>query len=420
MKSQQPERNTRVRYVKYLFILLLVLISIKPLQFTWHLIRASHFFYTQPKQAEAQILAALSKRPAVYHTFKTYHRQQADRLLIKSLIKRGTIHPLKSAHLAPVDLNRIKKKYKNNLYIEHLFPGSWQPVRHPEHLDDFSLQLLADPSFNQLTEKAFAKHLASFSRAFLANVSSYCNWKGNTELGLLLEKEAVGKGWRKPVKRKERIPLDYGQSVRKLVRMLAKLYNITMTENQIVAGNAVKDPGISNEEKLVNYWVFNEMANIGNFGNGSYTLDYDAIGKNSLLRIMGFYTDRKTIKADSKGKRKRPASGGAWYRETMAISPGTYLFTFDYATFSANESASFFLGKFIKQPKLPHTRRKWNKVFFFLNNRDGQFKSLRPLFRMWGTGTFLVDNVALLKINSRHFRLKYRHAYLSIRMGAVQ
>jgi hypothetical protein len=418
MKTIVSDSNKKKKVLKFVLILILLVISIKPLQFTYHLMRAGYYYYFDKPKAETQIVAAINKRPSVYHSFRTFNHSQADRLLMKSIIDNESLKPLNSAHLTPGQLNRIKKTYNNNIYLAYLFPKYWPQVRHIQDLEPLSLQLLADPSYNPLTEKAFSKHLSHFSIHFMVNLSQYCNWQGNHRMGQFWEQHAVARGWTKPTQKINQQPLRYNQSVRELVRLLATMYNIKYTEKQIIKGNRIKNPGIENPLELTGNWEFKEMANSKHFGNGSFVMGPDKSANNTYFRLMGFYTNRNVLKA--KSKKRQLASGGAWYREKIDISPGLYLFTFDYATFYGVESATFHLGKFIKQPKLPHTRRSWQKVFFFLNNSKGQFKSLRPLIRMLGTGTFLVDNIALLKIESKQFRLKYPHLFLSIRMGAVR
>jgi hypothetical protein len=188
-------------------------------------------------------------------------------------------------------------------------------------------------------------------------------------------------------------------------RSLLRLGEILMEKNRLSPGdfstnlldNGDFDGGIDRFERE---WYLSKMAGYGSFPDGSFTMGLDSAveSRNRYLRIMGFYAGS----APGKGK----ARGGAWAREKIPIQAGYYLLGFDYLTKTGKERASFYLWKGIDEVHLPDTGGNWKKAVYFLNNADGRHTVLKPLFRMWGTGTVLIDNVYLARVTHPRFAFR--------------
>jgi hypothetical protein len=347
------------KYWKHLLLIVLLLASVKPAVLTWYLIRAGAYFRVQPKAAEGHMFSAILHRPAAYHAFKKYNLATADRLLLKSLVKTREFHRLEEANLSPQGLARLKQQAKNNLYLLYLFPRFINEVRQPENLDTLSLELLANPAANPLSRQVFDLHLTSLSRGFKENMADYCQWQGNP---------AMAEYWNKAVD----APIRPGTAGP------PDLERLLLTS------------GFGSDKEIRTAWRFANMANVKPFGDGSFTMGRDRIGDGHVLRLMGFFTDNRTART--------PARAGAWYAKPIPVTGRIYRFSFYYATRTGHEKPSFFLANNLPEQFLPHTKGQWIKVEFYIRNQDNRFKQLRPLVRMWGTGSMWVDDVELTEL----------------------
>ncbi|MCP5046817.1 MAG: hypothetical protein GY940_06575 [bacterium] len=361
------------KYWKYFLAAIVLLLSIKPALLTWHLAQSGRHHRVHQTEAGEHMTAVLRHRPSAYHAFKKYGPAAADRLLMKLLIDTKEFHWLTDASLTPVDLARIKAAFKNNLYLHRLFPGFIDTVRHPENPDPLSLELLADPAANGLSEEVFREYIPSLPDEFKANVAGFCRWKGNEELI---------KSWTWTIP-------DSLDSATEPPPMPLKPVE---TKN-----NLLNSPGFDSAEGFKTHWVFSNMAGSPPFADGSFTMGQQPLGQNKVLRIMGFFSGGQTPRTQSRA--------GAWYKKAVPVTKGYYVFSFDYATATGSESPSFYLWKKIREQKLPAIPGHWRNVIFVLDNTGGRHKWLKPLIRMWGTGSLWVDNVCLLKVTDPRFKM---------------
>jgi hypothetical protein len=200
-----------------------------------------------------------------------------------------------------------------------------------------------------------------------------------------------------PGKRKKKTLLKgagYQESINQLTDILMETYQLKAGDFE---KNLEKCPTFDSIKKFEKYWAFSKMAGYEPFSDGSFSMGLGRTKTNTYLRIMGFFVHNQ------QGKSK--ARGGAWSRERKIIEKGFYLFSFDYLTITDREKPSFFLWKGIHENYLPPTRGKWKKVIFILNNASNTHSLLKPLFRMWGTGTLLIDNVYLARITNPGFSI---------------
>ena len=326
------------------------------------------------------------------------------------MIYNKNINCLDDTGLEPIDISRIKLTFKDNFYLQHLLTdlgkreGNWQ------NLDAVSLEILADQTMNPLTISIVKRISPAFTPGFIENLADFCAWKKNIELRDYLVKTFKFKSIESPGKR-EKKPLPEGSGYQESISQLTA---ILMATYQLKAGdfekNLVKCPAFDSNKNLEKNWYFSKMAGFEPFSDGSFSMGLNRTDTNTCLRIMGFFVHNRP------GKSK--ARGGAWSRERKIIEKGFYLFSFDYLTKTGREKPSFFLWKGIDEKRLPHTGRKWKKVVFVLNNAPGKYSLLKPLFRMWGTGTLLIDNVYLGSITNPRFSIPFPNALLIRDIGS--
>jgi len=168
------------KYVKIILLAVVVVISIKPVLFTWNFIRAN--FYLQKNKFKAGMYMAntLSYKPSVYRVFNKYAPMAVEKYLVKSAIYKNDRKPLQVySHLIP--FAAIQEHFSNNFYFRDLL-GQLHQKRDWRHLDEISLDLLADVQMNQRTMAIFGKIAASFDRKFIKNLADFVSWRGNVSL----------------------------------------------------------------------------------------------------------------------------------------------------------------------------------------------------------------------------------------------
>jgi hypothetical protein len=333
-----------------------------------------------------------------------------DNLVLKTAIYNKNINCLNEPGLEPADISRIKLTFKDNFYLHHLLnnlgkrEGNWQ------NLEAVSLEILADHAMNSLTISILERLGPVFPPDFIENLVDFCTWKENIELRDYLVQTFALKPSESPVKRKKNaLPRGSGfqESIHQLIGFLQREYKLKASD---IEKNLVKCPAFDSIKKFDKHWYFSKMAGYEPFSDGSFTMGLDRMDTNNFLRMMGFFVHNQ------KGKSK--ARGGAWSRERISIQKGFYLFSFDYLTKTGKEAFSFFLWKGIPESYLPPSQGKWKKVIYILNNASNMYRFLRPLLRMWGTGTLLIDNVYLARITNPGFSIPTPSALKIIDSGS--
>lgn len=392
------------KYLKWALPVALLLLSIKPIIFTRNLILANYHLRGNPRIAGKYMYDNLEYKPSVYRAFKSFGRTMIDDLIVKKAIyakHRGGKNPfdlLEPKAFSPV---RFASVYKDNFYFRHFFPEPAAGPCNRQNLDIPALEVMADPAMNDLTLSLLAKAPAAWDEPFIDNLLAFCTWKNNIplrdDLMRLYNRDIMDE----PVVR--RVPLGPGYDV-SLERTATILTNNFGLAADGVGENRLKSPAFDDETSLGKNWYFSKMASREPFGAGSFVMGLHEDVTGSYLRIMGLYIEKTPGTS--------PPRGGARYRETPALQPGFYVFSFDYLTRTGQEKPSFFLWRGIVERRLPPTRGQWRKAVFVLNNVSGQHTVVKPLLRMWGTGSLLVDNVSFVRVTAGDFSIPGPYALL--------
>jgi hypothetical protein len=387
-------RSDIKKYLKLFFLILILILSIKPFLFTWNFVRAAFHAGKDPAAAGVHMYRALSYKPPVYDIFNHYHPWAVERYLVRSAVITGDKSKLDNPGPG-VDRAKLLARFSGNFYVQDLL-GALHEQKDLQNLDPVSLDFLADPRMNPVTRSIMEKIRPGLDRAFIKNLLDYVTWKENTTLASALRTAFNIKAAPFTGGRLAAAPGTWKTEI-------LKKYGLGREE---VGKNLLGCPGFSDPRCVEQHWYFSVMAGKTVFSRGSFVMGTDVAANgqrsNPVIRIMGFFVSRQPGKsrprAGIRGRKKIPAENGY------------YVFSFDYCTATGDEAASFWLSRGVKEMRLPATGKKWRTVFFILNNSANAHELLNPLVRMWGTGTLLVDNMFLAKIIPPRFSLPGAYA----------
>jgi hypothetical protein len=335
------------------------------------------------------VSAALSHKPSAYKIFNENHPGVIERYLVKSAIYSKDIHLLDSS--PGPDRSKISRQFRDNFYFQDLL-GNTGEDRDWENLDEVSFAVLADESMNSLTTAIMEKIKTRLDRGFIGNLADFASWKGNSRLSRHLVSAYPVEGVL--FRTGELRVWDINESVARLKTILFERYKLSDDE---IGKNLVRCAGFTGPGGVEKRWYFSKMASKTVFSRGSFFIGLDQVDSNPVIRVMGFFISHHP------GKSKPRA--GVRYRKKFPAENGFYVFGFDYCTVTGRERSSFWLTKGLSEQHLPHSRQKWQKVVFILNNSANTYNQINPLVRMWGTGTLLIDNVFLAKITTPTFSI---------------
>jgi hypothetical protein len=391
LEKSPPGRRRQIKKYLEIFLLVVVLvISIKPFLFTWNFILANFHLEKNKFKAGAYIANTLSYKSSVYRIFNKYSPAAVENYLVKSAIYNNNKKQLR-AYSRVIPLAGIQAKFNDNFYFQHLL-GNIHQKKDWQNLDEVSLALLADPRMNQRTIAILKKIDSSVGKKFIKNLADFVSWKGNLSLcDYLVSTYAIPP----PLSGGDLTGVNYSESKARLEKVMWAKYKLRAKR---LGENLVQCPGFTVPKCTEKKWYFSRMSKARAFSRGSFYMGTDKIGKskNPVIRIMGFFVSRDSNKS-------RPRAG-VRSRKRIPAENGFYVFSFDYCTISGSERASLFLGKRMEK-RIPPTHGQWKKVIFILNNAFNEYEYLDPLIRMWGTGTFLVDNVFLSKTVGQEFSI---------------
>ncbi len=392
------EKSPPGRQWQIIILAVVLVISIKPVIFTWNFIRANFYLEKNQFKAGAYMVRALSYKSSVYRVFEKYAPAVVEKYLVKTAIYNND-QKLLQAYPRLIPFAAIQAQFTDNFYLRNLL-GHIHQKRDWQHLDEVSLDLLADPQMNELTIAIFEKIGASFDRKFVRNLADFVSWKGNHSLcDYLVSTYAIPSTFSGV----DLVGVSENESLSGLERVMRVKYRLRADR---LGENLVQCPGLTDPGCTGKKWYFSEMFNGKVFSRGSFFMGTDKIGEgegqNPVMRVMGFFSSHDENKS-------RPRAG-VGCRKRISSENGFYVFSFDYCTITGSERPSFFLSKGLEKP-IPSTRGQWKKVIFVLNNAFNQYEYLSPLIRMWGTGTLLVDNVFLSKTAGQEFSILESHVF---------
>ncbi|MCP5105703.1 MAG: hypothetical protein GY950_20110 [bacterium] len=388
------------KHIKWLLPLAVLVISIKPVVFTRNLVLANYHLRENKAKAAEYIYKTLRHKPSVYTVFKMYRQAGVNDLVAKKALYtmyRDNINIFNrfEEDSKVLTLSRFQRLYRDNFYFRYVFPAKTAVKGNWQNLDAVAFGLMADSGMNALTLPAWKQMTGEndFGPEFLRNLRDFYRWKGNLQMaGFLEKKHNLAKS---PVRSEG--PGETA-SLKRLTAILTETHGLTAAD---MGKNLLEAAAFDNEDLFEKNWYFSKMAEREPFADGSFTMGLDSTAKNSCLRLMGFYVGNREGKSN--------ARAGVWSRETVPLRKGFYVFGFDYFTKTGWEVPSFFLWKDIKEQWLPSTAGKWKKAVYIIKNLSEKRRILKPLIRMWGTGTLWIDNVYLAGITNPGFSLPEAH-----------
>lgn len=382
------------KYLIYILGIAVLMFSIKPLIFTYYVKMAGMYRYDDVEKAAGYMYGAVRIKPSSYKIFKQYSHPHLDHRIIKGAIihkYRDNENIFQDIDSPALSRERFRIMYRDNFYLYYLFSsrGASRKRGQWENLDAVSLELLGNPGINPLTLEIFKNLDMTFSPGFADGLADYCQWQGNPEMSIHV-RNTYG-----AAARTFEPGLEAPQSLQRVVGFLGGRFGVAA---QDLDNNLIIDPGFDNAPLVKNNWRPSLMAGRPPFADGSFTMGRETLTKNPCLRVMGFYIQPPSGE-------KIPVRGGAWYRFKIPVQKGVYLFSFDYQTVTGGERVSYYLWKRLGEHYIPETNGQWRTALYVLNNADGKHTIIKPLVRMWGTGTLRVDNVRLMRFNKRPERL---------------
>jgi len=368
------------KYLKWILAAFVLIVSIKPVLFTWNFIRASYYTQAQSSDAGEAMYDAMKYKPSVYKVFNKYSAKGIENYIVKKAILDSDPSRLKS--FPPL------YKFNHNFYVQSLL-GHIDTARKWELLDDVSLDFLSTPSMNEYTKQILGKISTGLSIPFLTNLADYTWWKGNKTLSRYLISTYSLTGTPFETDTLNTHPMNF-QTSRMVVNEILKK-NTGLVANDF--GDELLRCGDFEDPKCVEMkWFFSLMASTKEFAPGSFTMGADKVGKNNVIRLMGFYF------SSSIEKKKSRSRGGIRWIKSIPAENGYYVFSCDIFLHTGSESPSIWLAPGLHEERPGVERGQWKKITIMVNNSSNKYPYFQPLVRMWGTGTLLVDNAVFFKI----------------------
>ncbi len=384
----KPLRPSYIAIAKYVLPLVLLIVSINPILFTWNYFLAKIQFTIRDDKLKGNMFLykAIHYNPSDFLLFKTDKKELADSLVIVCA-HRENLDFIKRFGTPPLDMRYFDAEYRDNFYFQYL-KGNLHKKRNWQNLDSVSYSLLGDKSLNPLTILIFEKLRNTFTQPFAENLVELCHWKKNTELANYLvitfnleEKFLVPK----------QLPnIPWKDSVNFLQEYVGTQW---ARDSFDLGHNLLPISSFGNQDQFDQFWEFSDMAGGESFGKASFLLGLELVGPRRMARLMGFWLGKR--------KGKEAPRGGLWLKKPLRVFRGHYVFSFDYLTKTGDENPSFFLWKGIAEKRLPPTNNRWHKVVFIIDNSKFRHYMMKPLIRIWGTGTMLVDNAFLGRIRHK-------------------
>lgn len=362
--------------------IIVFLFSIKPMFFTLNYFLANYHYKLRGDERNSlkYILKAIHINPKSYKSIGIGN-------IIENFIITAITYSNKNLFklLTVPERKYIEERYRDNFYLQNLF-DNLNNNKQWHHLDKIAYYFLGEKKYNNLTISILEKLGFRFEDKFLRNFYSFLLWQGNDELAFYLNKKynmseyqyARPSGF-----------LEYKMSLFKL----NKLIQMKFRNNKIGIGSNLLESEKYDDVKLnFQNWNFNIMSDRDPFGDGSFFLGYDFIQNRKIARLFNLYISNN---------KKAPCRGGIWIREPIKLKKSYYIFSFDYFNGTGYEKMGVWLTKGIEETNLKPLFAEWRKFIFIFDNRREGYSDVRPLIRMFGTGSCWIDNVYLgeLRVN---------------------
>lgn len=378
MKNLKTIFSNKKEIIITLFIIVFLFLSIKPFLFTINYFIGNYYIKIKGESSEKYVLRAIKYNPESYRYFGSGNR-------IENLVKSAILYKNISVYNT-LDKNTRKKielKYKDNFYFQNIL-NNLDKKREWQHLDQMSYSFLREKRYNGLTISILDKLNPEFDKKFLNNILDFLKWQDNIELFKYI---SVKYNISDHSDIRPEFGIDYYNSIDKLKTVVCAEFNM---EKDKISKNLLDWSDVEKQDSFKGEWLFYNWSEPPLFGQSSFFVEKEKVNNNNMTRSFNPYIDNSVGKSI--------ARAGLWYKRWVKIKKGYYIFSFDYWTKTGREDLRFWLGKGTNVIRLIDTKNRWQKVVYIFDNTKGGVKSLRPLIRMYGTGSLWFDNVFLGKL----------------------
>lgn len=313
----------------------------------------------------------------------------------------------KNSQTAPMEhsvfLPNIINIFPENLFIEHfeLYPLSYSE-KPWENFDRLFFLVIQDKKLNPLSFEVLVnafKNKRIGIDAFI-NVTEFLSWNKHFSLveDLLVwgrDSGMIGPSQyqvlQKRMEARQKTPPRFRRTDISLPsQIINKINTLEIGDGDKIrlGDNLIEDGSFEDANTLANHWIFSNMSDTAIFSAGSFIGDIDAIDTNTM-RIMGFFAGRDPGKENPRG--------GFLYKTDIPLKGRVFILYFRYQTQGVTESPSFWLGQ-KKETGLQNTASQWKEIAYLFDNRKTRWDYIRPLFRIWGTGSVWFDDLYLAEI----------------------
>lgn len=363
-----------------------------------------------------------------------FHQEKKLKILSKAFIKNGRLLPIirekyindekflcmiaielinKDKHVkfseeVNLILPIIIEKFPENLFLEYsnLYKEK-NLLTDWENFDPLFFNILKNSKLNSISYNVLIQAISSkkISEGILLHLIHYLSWMKNYELAENLlnlgikENKLDNSSYTYLLRdlniRKHENSIQVARVSMDKQRIENTLRNF-FNSNEIKVDlrmNLVFDGSLNNPDSINNIWDFSDMSEGVAWSKGAFYGDFDSISDKSM-RVMGFFIKQT--------ENREAARAGFWYKQDIPLGDKPYLFCFRYKTLQGKEMPTFWLSyAFNKEGELEPTDSKWREVYYFFDNKKFKIPSIKPLLRMWGTGTVWFDDICLFEIKSR-------------------
>jgi hypothetical protein len=295
------------------------------------------------------------------------------------------------------------QQFPENVILSSLqFYPEERPAPDWENFDRLFFRVLEDPELNALSLRTLKESFLDgrIPPDKLRLLLPYLTWAGNRRLAEDLWNWGMGEKTVRPVlsgsldrdlyPKSDEVQPDSTSEEAGIWKVAGRLLGVNSDE--IGRGeDLIPDGHFWELDAFPRGWEFSDMADQKPFAKGSFYGGFDSAAGNSL-RVMGFFAQADPDKI--------PCRAGFWLKESIAVRPRTYLFSFRYMTLGRTERPSFWLAspEYVLEKELESSPLVWSQCVYVFNNRELGIPEVRPLLRMWGTGAVWFDDIHLFEI----------------------